>query len=361
MADIARRINSPTLASIAVFGDQGQWIRGRTTHPTRIWRGIEVDEHLKDEWLEAINSIPEMEVRASCEGHWEGGELRPTYLVFRLLPEEDSKAELVAGILNSEVGIYSLTDIGWGERPRIVVAAKLAYGDPGWEEFWSGMANRIRVALDIGAASEGGNPGGTRIAVRFGEWLDPQEFIRPRQVEDLAAELMIGLAEEEAVHAAWDYVCKQIEYPPDDRHFLGAFSRADLPFFGLKYLIERSTVDFWQYPSETLAWGYGDCEDSSICLCSLLRAGGIAPERVWVVVGTVNGYGHAWVELDGRILETTLASAPNPVSRDYVEYTPRWRFNDLMLEGEIVFVPKDEGSKLKWLGTLWQHPTKPQL
>lgn len=366
MAEIAgkRAVNSPTLASIAVFGDQGQWIRGRTAHPTRIWRGIEVDEHLKDEWLEAINSIPDIEPRASCEGHREDGELRPTYLVFRLLPEQDMKAESVAKALSKEEGVYSMADIGSEARPRIVVAAKLAYGDPGWEEFWSGMANRIRAALDTTRAGLG-NPGIAKLDVRFGELLIPQDFIRIDSVVRELADTVRDLPEEEAVFSLWDLVCRCIQYPDaspgvaPDRHVLHAFPTIDLPFFGPQYRLVRSNDEWWEFPSEALSWGIANCEGTAVTLCTLLRAYGIGPERVWVVVGEIPPGRHAWVDLDGHILETTLSSAPNPSWRNYGEYVAAWAFNDITVAGEIRFVPKgDEGTKLRWIGALWQHPIK---
>lgn len=369
MADIAGRpVNSPTLASIAVFGEGAKWLRGRTAHPTRIWRGIEVDEHLTDEWLDELNRLPDIEVRASCEGHRDGDGFRPTYLIFRLLPEKDSKAESVAEVLSKEEGVYSLADIGSEARPRIVVAAKLAYSDPGWQEFWSGMANRVRVALELTVAGPS-NPGAMKISVRFGELLLPQEFIRPRQVEDLAAELTRGLSEDDAVLACWSYVCERITYPPDDYHSLMAFTAADLPFFGRRYLVRRSTPEFWQYPAETLDWGYGDddnrillgdCDDTSILLVSLLR-NFISAERVWVVVGKIPTGHHAWVELDDIIFETTLSSAPaSPLS--CTRYVGRWKFNDIMRVGEIVFVPcGDDREKLAWIAQRWGHPTKEVL
>lgn len=367
MADIAGRPgNSPTLASIAVFGEGAKWLRGRTTHPTRIWRGIEVDEHLTDEWLDELNSLPDIEVRATCEGHRDGDSFRPTYLIFRLLPEQDSKAESVAEVLSKEEGVYSLADIGSEARPRVVIAAKLAYSDPGWQEFWSGMANRIRIALELTVAGHS-NPGATKISVRFGELLLPQEFIRPRQVEDLAAELTRGLSEDDAVLACWSYVCRKIKYPDappgvaPDRHVLHAFPIVDVPFFGIRYRIVRSQDDFWEYPSETLDWKIANCEGTSILLCSLLRAYGIAPERVWVVVGKIPTGHHAWVELDDIIFETTLSSAPaSPLS--CTRYAGRWKFNDIMRVGEIVFVPcGDDREKLAWIAQRWGHPTKEVL
>jgi len=53
--------------------------------------------------------------------------------------------------------------------------------------------------------------------------------------------------------------------------------------------------DYWQLPKETLQLRTGDCEDSAILLCSLLRAAGYSSNDVYVVVGESDGKGHAWV------------------------------------------------------------------
>jgi len=91
----------------------------------------------------------------------------------------------------------------------------------------------------------------------------------------------------------------------------------------------------------------------------LLRAYGINANRVKVVIGDALGGAHAWVELDGRDLETTLSSVPNSPWRTYPDYTPVWAFNDVMVEGNIAFVKKvNECEKLKRIGALWCHPTK---
>lgn len=204
----------------------------------------------------------------------------------------------------------------------------------------------------------------TRIDVRFGELLLPQDFIRIDSIVREVAGEVANLLEEEAIYILWDRVC-QIKYPdarpglPADRHVLHAFPTADLPFFGLQYRVVRSNDEFFQFPSETLTWGVGDCDDTAIALCALLRAYGIDAERVMVVVGEIPGGRHCWVELDGRILETTLSSAPNPAWRSYSDYSPSWAFNDGMRVGEICFVPRgDEREKLRWIGTRWQHGTK---
>lgn len=211
-----------------------------------------------------------------------------------------------------------------------------------------------------------------KINVRWGELLEPQDLIRIDSVVREVADTFRGLPEDEAVFSLWDYVCRKIRYPDSppglepDTHVLQAFPHGDLPFFGVQYRIEKRNPEFWQYPSETLSWRvkdteerFGNCEDTAICLCSLVRAYGIGPGRAWVVVGEIPPGRHAWFEFDGHILETTLSSAPNPAWRTYSDYSPAWRFNDVMRIGEIRFVPKgDERANLRWIGARWQHPTK---
>ena len=56
--------------------------------------------------------------------------------------------------------------------------------------------------------------------------------------------------------------------------------------------------DYWQLPRETISLGYGDCEDQAILLCSYLRSNNVGPDNVFVVVGTLNNQGHAWVVIN---------------------------------------------------------------
>lgn len=55
--------------------------------------------------------------------------------------------------------------------------------------------------------------------------------------------------------------------------------------------------DYWQFPNETIQLITGDCEDFSTLLCSLLRADGWSPDRVYVIVGEQNNQYHAWVKV----------------------------------------------------------------
>ncbi|MBA7608431.1 DNA ligase [subsurface metagenome] len=140
-------LNSPTFAYKAVYGKLPEEpLTGRTGSPKKNWKGLEVDVHLKDEWLKQLNSIDRIEVRSTDEGK---SDERVAFVVFRMSdPGEDSKAEAVSEELGRTEGLYSLCDIGAGGRPRVAVAGKVMYGKSGWEEWWNGLAGKIQEALE---------------------------------------------------------------------------------------------------------------------------------------------------------------------------------------------------------------------
>jgi len=93
---------------------------------------------------------------------------------------------------------------------------------------------------------------------------------------------------------------------------------------------EHEIGDFWSYPDETVSAMAGDCDCTAILLASVLR-NYLSPENVLVAVGEYEGgepyKGHAWVEVNGRILEST--KAPNGVVTQ--KYTPDFYFNDKLV------------------------------
>ncbi|TFG82747.1 MAG: hypothetical protein E4H20_07005, partial [Spirochaetales bacterium] len=75
------------------------------------------------------------------------------------------------------------------------------------------------------------------------------------------------------------------ELPPNLQYALGIFEA--LKLYGLNYVIDPNSsyiemsenaavVDYLQYPSQTLMYRGGDCDDLSILFCSLLESAGIA-------------------------------------------------------------------------------------
>ena len=134
-------MNSPTLAHLAVYGETKE-LQGRSDHKQQECDGIEVDEHLKCEWIKELNTIPEIEMRASCEGHDKD---RISYVVFRLKNKDASG--VVQTEMNKLNGIHSLMNVGNQGEPRIVVAGKTFYGESDWEGWWSSLAGKIKEVV----------------------------------------------------------------------------------------------------------------------------------------------------------------------------------------------------------------------
>ncbi|GAI66959.1 unnamed protein product, partial [marine sediment metagenome] len=124
----------------------------------------------------------------------------------------------------------------------------------------------------------------------------------------------------------------------------------------------RDIGEFWAFPSEVLASGTGDCEDTSNLLTSLLCCGGV---NAYTAIGDYQGYGHAWVDRGGQIYETTYIQA-RPVP-DPEHYTPYCLFNDReMMElwpgalGEVFELGRNEGVKLNLMAEAIGNEVPPE-
>jgi len=96
----------------------------------------------------------------------------------------------------------------------------------------------------------------------------------------------------------WDWVCREVSYRSDDG-------------------------EWWEFPDEAIRDRASDCDGSANLLTSLLRSAGF---NAHTVVGSYRGFGHAWVALDGKILETTYTYAHDvPDPQNYRAYA---KFND---------------------------------
>lgn len=138
--------NSPTLAYIAVYGKEpDEFIRGRTDEPKKTWNGLSVDANIKDEWLEELNNIDGIEIRATDEGK---SETRVAFVVFRLTKNEsEENAKKVSLKLKSKHNVFSLVDLGSEGRPRIIVAGKTWVGKSDWNSWWNNIAKYIQEAV----------------------------------------------------------------------------------------------------------------------------------------------------------------------------------------------------------------------
>ena len=140
---------SPVAAFELVYGKKppsnmrGQY-PGQSEHKN--WNSISIDSHIEDKWLNDLSNIKQIEMRASCEGHdkqW------ITFIVFRVMPNKDKDIkylEKIKKFLNQGKTKCGY-EIGQQGRPRFIVTAKLWYGQPGWEKFWSTLATRVQQAV----------------------------------------------------------------------------------------------------------------------------------------------------------------------------------------------------------------------
>ncbi len=155
------------------------------------------------------------------------------------------------------------------------------------------------------------------VSVRYGDWHDLREFVQPDNPDVLAVYSQYG----PDYWSLYDFVCRNIDY-------------------------RRDIGEFWLTPGETLQ-GYGDCEDTSILLTSLLRNF----TNAYVVLGSLGGYGHAWCHHNGGILETTYTRAQRVINP--AQYCPYLYFNDAEVVelwpgalGEVFELGRDEATKL---------------
>jgi len=105
-----------------------------------------VDKEFRDTWLEDLNSIPDIEIRATDIGH---SAERVAFVVFRMKdPKNDCKVQAISDELNKIEGLYSKYDTGQEGRLRIVVAGKIKLGDKNWEEWWNSLAGKIKEVVE---------------------------------------------------------------------------------------------------------------------------------------------------------------------------------------------------------------------
>ena len=139
----APRKNAPTFAYFTVYGNwPKEWIRGISDAPKKKWHGLMVDAGLKDEWLNALNSLP-VEIRATDEGK---DRERVAFVIFRMPKKYDDLVKEMVKNLKKFKALKVNHDIGPMGRPRICVAAAIKKGDSDWEKWWNTIADKIKYA-----------------------------------------------------------------------------------------------------------------------------------------------------------------------------------------------------------------------
>jgi hypothetical protein len=98
-----------------------------------------------------LNNIPNIEIRASCEGH---NDEWVSFIAFRLDPKFDSNKSFLKKVtsrLNKDKNTVAGFDIGTQGRPRFVVATPLYYGcekSNEWKQWWSTISSRLNKAIN---------------------------------------------------------------------------------------------------------------------------------------------------------------------------------------------------------------------
>lgn len=141
--------NAPSFIYEILYGEP-RFLPGKTEiHGQKIWKGIPVDEHIPVRALDGLDSIEEIELRASCEG---SGPDRPTFLIFRFRTDADKEE-----ITNFVAGMNAIEDVKCGaERGnmgfyRVGVTAPLWHGKNShdFERWWLELPVKIRVVLSV--------------------------------------------------------------------------------------------------------------------------------------------------------------------------------------------------------------------
>ncbi len=167
------------------------------------------------------------------------------------------------------------------------------------------------------------------VSVRYpGQWNDIRDFVQPANPDVVSIYHQYG----PDYWSLFDFVCRNIDY-------------------------RRDIGEFWQTPSEVLR-GWGDCEDTSILLTSLIRAGG-SPD-IYVALGSYQGLGHAWCQYRGEILESTFTQARSVSDPEH--YDLYCLFNDQeVIElwpgalAEIFEVRREEATKLNLMAGAYEN------
>lgn len=145
--------------------------------------------------------------------------------------------------------------------------------------------------------------------------------------DEMVAEIVLannlkGATHDQTIENIQKWVVQNIKYVGDD--------------------LSQGTVEYWQFPFETLAFRNGDCEDGSLLITSLALHCNVPAFRVRVVAGMVQpaptapegGHGYVsylretdnnWVAIDWCYLEdSNVLMASKPITKQNTFYKSVW-------------------------------------
>jgi len=148
-ANMRYKINAPTFIYKILYGkDPDSYISGRSgAHQQYYWKNnVYIDKHIKRNYIELIDSIEGVELRASCEG---SDENHPTFIIFRPLNQDEKYVKNLVNKLNKFNDIKSGYDRGMEGQFRIGVTTDLWYDkDPElFDKWWKELSGKIKRSL----------------------------------------------------------------------------------------------------------------------------------------------------------------------------------------------------------------------
>jgi len=144
------KINAPTFIYKILYGKYpSPPLFGRgAAHREKIIDGVGIDYNIPTSIIKKLNNINGIELRSSCEGT---DELRPTFLIFRPLTQDEKYVKKIVKNLNKFEDISAGYDIGLGGKYRIGVTTKLWFSKENKKRFiqwWVSLPIKISKSLD---------------------------------------------------------------------------------------------------------------------------------------------------------------------------------------------------------------------
>lgn len=145
------KVRAPELAYYVVYGRRPlkQLMLGRSMIPQKRYKNMLVDENIPDHILDELNTIPNIEIRSSCEGHDSD---HVSFIVIRPKNQRESYIRQLVGKINKCPNTHCGYDVGNGGLFRICIATKNWYrGDDAdnskWLKWWENLPNCIKKSL----------------------------------------------------------------------------------------------------------------------------------------------------------------------------------------------------------------------
>jgi len=143
------KVNAPTFIYKILYGaDPENFISGRSaSHAQYLWKdGIYIDKHIPKQYVDELDAIEGIELRASCEGE---DEHHPTFVIFRPINQNESFVKKLINKLNKFPDIKAGYDRGMEGKLRLGVTTNLWHSkNPKlFDKWWKELPRKIKKCL----------------------------------------------------------------------------------------------------------------------------------------------------------------------------------------------------------------------